>query len=231
MLFASLNNQTTQSIEACERLIEQLKQQLAAAQEQLNHLHQQQQGELTAQATAQTALEMVAKARRMIQVAYPNSPEAMSEFNRALMEDETESNDAETQQPRLAETDEEIAVDVIVEPLPPTAPTHNITPQYNGNGHNGNGHNQQLIIGLNPSKETTANNKYLTIDQLKTLPREQLIALAAMKKVGTNGNRWHIATRLNNRVTTEDLASITKEPTPSMHAQNTHDHLAIDYEF
>ena len=96
MLFASLNNQTTQSIEACERLIEQLKQQLAAAQEQLNHLHQQQQGELTAQATAQTALEMVAKARRMIQVAYPNSPEAMAEFNRALMQDETESNEAET---------------------------------------------------------------------------------------------------------------------------------------
>ena len=242
MLFTSLHNQTTQSIAHCERLIEQLKQQLAAAQEQLNHLHQQQQGELTASSTAQTALEMVFKARRMIKVAYPNSPEAMAEFNRALMLDEGESNNSETPQPRLTETDEVIAVDVTVVPTPPGEPTDKSQPKYNGhepnsNGHesNSNGHNQQLnskgdgynsngnepnshgdnqqlILGLNPSQEISTNNKYLTISQLKVLPRAQLQALATMKKVATNGNRLHIANRLNNQVTAEDLA---KESTSS----------------
>lgn len=267
MLFASLHNQTTQSIESCEKLIEQLKQQLAAAQEQLNHLHQQQQGELTAETTAQTALEMVLKARRMIKAAYPDSPEAMAEFNRALMLSESESNNSETQQPRLTETDKVISVDVIVVPEYPTKPTNNINPKHNSNGdngnrnepnsngnghnsnenepnrnsngdksngnesnrnsngdksngnepnrnsngHNGNGNNQQLILGLNPSKEISTNNKYLTIEQLKVLPRQQLQALATMKKVSTNGNRLHIANRLNNQVTAEDLASIPTE--------------------
>ena len=259
MLFTSLHNQTTQSIAHCERLIEQLKQQLAAAQEQLNHLHQQQQGELTAETTAQTALEMVLKARRMIKVAYPNSPEAMAEFNRALMLDEGESNKSETPQPRLTGTDEVIAVDVIVVPTPPGEPTDKSQPKYNGNGYNskgdgynnngnnqqpnshgnepnshgnnqqlnskgdgynsnGNepnshGDNQQLILGLNPSQEISTNNKYLTISQLKVLPRAQLQALATMKKVATNGNRLHIANRLNNQVTAEDLASFTTEST------------------
>ena len=253
MLFASLHNQTTQSIESCEKLIEQLKQQLAAAQEQLNHLHQQQQGELTAETTAQTALEMVLKARRMIKVAYPNSPEAMAEFNRALMLSEGESNNSETPQPHLTGTDEIIAVDVSIVPETPTKPTNNIKLKHNSNGdnsngnksnsnsngdnsngnksnsnnnghnsngnepnsngHNGNGNSQQLILGLNPSKEISTNNKYLTIEQLKVLPRTQLQALATMKKVATNGNRLHIANRLNNQITAEDLASITTEST------------------
>lgn len=249
MLFASLHNQTTQSIESCEKLIEQLKQQLAAAQEQLNHLHQQQQGELTAETTAQTALEMVLKARRMIKAAYPNSPEAMAKFNRALMQDESESNNSETPQPHLTGSDEVIAVDVIVTPKPPTTPTNNVNAKYNGNGYNGNvnednsnvnsgngnensinskdgnsngngdngnGHNQQLILGLNPSQEISTNDKYLTIEQLKVLPRQQLQALATMKKVATNGNRLHIANRLNSQVTAEDLASITAESTKSI---------------
>jgi hypothetical protein len=245
MLFASLHNQTTQSIAHCERLIEQLKQQLAAAQEQLNHLHQQQQGELTAETTAQTALEMVFKARRMIKAAYPNSPEAMAEFDRALMLESGESNNSEIPQPRLTGTDEVIAVDVIVVPSPPGEPTDNSQPKHNGNGHNSNGHNQQLnsngdgynsnghnqqlnsngdgynsnghnqqlILGLNPSQEISTNNKYLTIEQLKVLPRAQLQALATLKKVAKNGNRLHIANRLNNQVTAEDLASITTSST------------------
>lgn len=232
MLFTSLHNQTTESIANCEKLIEQLKQQLAAAQEQLNHLHQQQQGELTASSTAQTALDMVFKARRMIKAAYPNSPEAMAEFNRALMVDEGESNNSETPQPRITGTDEVIAVDVIVVSTPPEEPTdkskpkhnghepksnaHNQQPHSKGNGHNSNGHepnsnahNQQLILSLNPSQEISTHNKYLTISQLKVLKSAQLQALATMKKVATNGNRLHIANRLNNKVTAEDLACAT----------------------
>jgi hypothetical protein len=34
-----------------------------------------------------------------------------------------------------------------------------------------------------------------------------------MKKVATNGNRLHIANRLNNQITAEDLAKFTTEST------------------
>ncbi|HBE17098.1 MAG TPA: hypothetical protein DDW51_05665 [Cyanobacteria bacterium UBA11367] len=87
MLFTSLHTQTSEAIENCEILIEQLKDQLAIAQEQLSQFQQQQQAELSAEAAASTALEMVFKARRMIKAAYPNSPEALTEFDRALVSD------------------------------------------------------------------------------------------------------------------------------------------------
>ena len=237
MLFATLNTQTTQAISACEELIVQLKQQLASAQEKLGQLNQQQQGELTAQATAQTALEMVAKARRMIQVAYPNCPEAMTEFNQALMEGLPPTEPDFTQYQLMGnisdETDSYSPAPLTPEPPLPTVPQNQsevIEPQVidipevpqngyhrNGNSHNSNGQNlshtsldsvaKPLII-LTESDEPK-DISTLTLDELKVLPRNQLQALATSKRVATNGNRLHIAKRLQGMVTAQDLEALT----------------------
>lgn len=85
-MFATFNTNTAAQIASVQSTIELLQQQLDAARIQLSELQQQQQAEQTAHAAAETALQMVQKARKLVAHAY--GADAVAEFNRTLVEEE-----------------------------------------------------------------------------------------------------------------------------------------------
>lgn len=185
-MFEQLNTATSTAIANLEALAEQLKQKLAETQEQLNQLHQQQQSELTAKATAETAIEMVNKARRMIKAAYPDSPEAMAEFNRALME--------QAQLPPSA-----IATSNPTTPTPSPTPAPRSTPA--------------LIPPIIPGRKIEVvepETEIVSVEELKDLPRKQLQAIAKKKGIQANSSQANIAKRLQG-ITREELNSFLDE--------------------
>ncbi len=185
-MFEQLNTATSTAIANLEALAEQLKQKLAETQEQLNQLHQQQQSELTAKATAETAIEMVNKARRMIKAAYPDSPEAMAEFNRALMEQaqlppSRIANPAPTPGPTPAPRSTPALI-------PPIIPGRKI----------------EVVEQVEQVEVVEPETEILSVEELKDLPRKQLQAIAKRKGIQANSSQANIAKRLQG-ITREEL--------------------------
>ncbi|MDR9900989.1 hypothetical protein G7B40_042210, partial [Aetokthonos hydrillicola Thurmond2011] len=135
MLFSSLDNQKINQINNTENLILDLEKQLELARLQLSQLQQEVQSQKSAKSAAETALEMVSRAKALISFAYGS--EGLEEFNTALLNVSFDHNpdpdqlflnaaidldDVSEEEPDSPAPQQETIIDIVSEPVTEATP-------------------------------------------------------------------------------------------------------------